>query len=127
MTITANLTDTQPTPADIGEQLLQLKPKYHDEFVRSVAASFHGAGDEMTPPDPVVLANHLLAALRMARQVQERFGEHFAAAADTTRDALCELLITQSVSKDLALEAIERALQTGESVAEAVAYMDGQL
>ncbi|WP_219505162.1 hypothetical protein [Nonomuraea ceibae] len=102
-----------------------LKDEHHDEFLRSVAASFHEVGN--LPADPITLADHLLTGLRMARELVDQHGTLFRSAADSTQSALFALLLTQSIEPKLALESIGYALETGVSVHEAVAYMDGQL
>jgi hypothetical protein len=102
-----------------------LQAEHHDEFLRSVSASFHEAGN--MPADPITLADHLLAGLQMARELVDEHGTLFRSTADSTQHALFALLLTQSVEPQLALASIRHALETSSSIHEAVAYMDGQL
>ncbi|MEV4472897.1 hypothetical protein [Nonomuraea sp. NPDC049504] len=78
-------------------------------------------------PAPVRLADHLLTGLRRAAALKVEYGEHFAPTYAEIREALITLLGTQSVERELAIESIGHALATGKGIAEAVAYMDGQL
>ncbi|MGI5281752.1 hypothetical protein ACQEVF_59425 [Nonomuraea polychroma] len=78
-------------------------------------------------PAPIRLADQLLTSLRRAAALKVEFGDHFMPVYRGVRDSLITLLGTQSVDRELALEAIDHALTTGKGIAEAVAHLDGQL
>ncbi len=102
-----------------------LRPEHHNEFIRSVAASFDQPGDDRLCP--IALADHLLDGLRKAAALRVEFGEHFSRTYSDLKVALASLLRTQSVGVKLAQEAIDHALTTGIGIHQAVAEMDGQL
>ncbi|WP_433426191.1 hypothetical protein ACQP1V_42935 (plasmid) [Microtetraspora malaysiensis] len=79
------------------------------------------------PPAPIALADHLLDGVRKAAALRTEYGDTFTGVYSRARMALFALLRTQSVSADLATESINHALESGKGIAEAVAYMDGQL
>ncbi|MEU7891782.1 hypothetical protein AB0B45_02830 [Nonomuraea sp. NPDC049152] len=79
------------------------------------------------PAPPVLLAEQLLNCLRTAAALKLEHGPHFGPAYVSVRTSLITLLATQSVDDLLANESIDHALTTGKGIAEAVAYMDGQL
>lgn len=102
-----------------------LRHEYHDEFIRSVVASFHAP--DFQPPCPITLADHLLGALHQAAALRVESGEHFARTYSDLKTALVSLLRTQSVGVKLAHKAVDHALITGIGIHRAVAEMDGQL
>ncbi|MGR6915341.1 hypothetical protein ACU635_13945 [[Actinomadura] parvosata] len=108
-----------------GAEFDDLRSEHHDEFIRSVAASFDKHGDERLCP--IALADHLLDGLRKTAALRVEAGEHFSRAYSDLKVALVSLLRTQSVGVKLAQEAIDHALTTGIGIHQAVAEMDGQL
>ncbi|WP_431928767.1 hypothetical protein [Nonomuraea jabiensis] len=97
------------------------------KVIQHVINEFGDLDEEAEEAGPIVLADHLLDGLRIARKLCEEYGEHFRPAAAKTQAALYELLLTQSVGPKLAVESIGHALLTGCCIREAVAEMDGQL
>ncbi|WP_433355473.1 hypothetical protein ACQP25_16825 [Microtetraspora malaysiensis] len=90
--------------------------------------NFYGELDRPTePPAPIALAEHLLDGLRKATALRGEYGDTFTEVYSRVRTTLFALLRTQSISSDLATESIDHALESGKSLAEAVAYVDGQL
>ncbi|NRQ31236.1 hypothetical protein HII36_05215 [Nonomuraea sp. NN258] len=83
--------------------------------------------DAEMPAPPIALADNLLHCLRKAAALRVEYGPHYGTTYTAIREALVTLLGTQSVGYSLAVESIDRALTTGQGIAEAIAYMDGQL
>lgn len=79
------------------------------------------------PPPEIVLAENLLHCLRKAAALKVEHGPHFGPVYTSVRESLVTLLGTQSVERELAVEAINHALTNGKGIAAAVAYMDGHL
>lgn len=79
------------------------------------------------PPPPVALAENLLHCLRKAAALKVEYSPRYGRVYDTLRESIVMLLAEQSVSYSLAVESIDHALESRKGIAEAVAYMDGQL
>ncbi|MEV1170118.1 hypothetical protein [Nonomuraea sp. NPDC049784] len=79
------------------------------------------------PALPIALMDHMLDGLRKAAALKVEHGSTYAPAYNSVWTCLYLLLRDQSLSIVLAAEAIDHALTTGKGIAEAVAYMDGQL
>ncbi|MFG3438416.1 hypothetical protein ACGF0J_14325 [Nonomuraea sp. NPDC047897] len=79
------------------------------------------------PAPPIALADNLLHCLRKAAALKVESGPHFGPVYTSVRESLVALLATQSVDRALAIESVNRALETGKGIAEAVAYVDGRL
>ncbi|MFD8529502.1 hypothetical protein ACFV0L_18980 [Streptosporangium canum] len=99
-----------------------------DDQTKVIQHVINNFGEPDQPPAlPIVLADELLNGLRKAAALKIEHGDTFIEVYYRVRVALFMLLLTQSITRELAIESIDHALATGKTIAEAVAHMDGQL